>query len=199
MPYPDKRSRRLINEIQAAFADTPQPVGQIIPGTCWCDECSSAQYWLGGKHWRQFLRKHAGDANNLEMDMCLLSAQPWYFFLPALLVQTIKSDSRETSHLDPDPTSHRSRFRGMEEVQWLMREERLRQFRQERFALLTKRQCQVVQDYIGHMAKRSEVRSLEAEMTAKFPERYAATRMKHQEKYVALLEFWRMQEQNATV
>ena len=199
MPYPDKKSRSLIEKIKAAFADTPQPMGQIIPGTCWCDECSGVQDWLGGKHWRQFLRKHTGDANNLEMDMCFLSAQPWQFFLPALLIQSIKGDSKGTSHLDPASAPHRGRLKYMDEAQLLMREECSRQHRAKRFGLLTKRQCQAVQDYIQYMAGRSEAKSLESEMTAKYPERYAATRMKHQEKYAALLEFWQMQEQATTV
>ncbi len=199
MPYPDKKSRSLIEKIQTAFADTPQPLGQIIEGTCWCDECSGVQEWLGGKHWRHFLRKGARGAESLEMDMCVLSARPWHFFLPAYLIQSIKKDTGEVSHLDHAVSSNRSRFRYMEEAQRLMREERSRQFRAERFGLMTKLQCQVVLDYVEYVAGRSEAKSLETEMTAKYPERYAATRMKHQEKYAALLEFWRMQEQTASV
>lgn len=198
MPYPDKKSRSLIEEIEAAFDDTPQPVRQIIPGTCWCDECSIVQDWLGGKHWRHFLRKGARGSESLEMDMCVLNAQPWHFFLPALLIQSIKGDDGGTSHLDHAIDSYRSRFIYMEEAQRLMREDRSRQLRAERFDLLTKRQCQAVQHYVQYVAGRSEAKSLEAEMTAKYPERFAASREKHQKEYAALLEFWRMQEQIAT-
>ena len=197
MPYPNKKSLRLIQEIEVAFADMPQPVGQIIPGTCRCDECSGVQDWLGGKHWRQFLRKHTGDANNLEMDMCVLNAQPWHFFLPALLIQSIKGDTGETFHLDPVTALHHDRLKYMDQAERLMREGRSRQHRLECFSLPTKRQCQVVQDYIRYVAGRSEAKSLETEKTAEYPERYVATRMKHQEKYALLLEFWRTQGQTA--
>jgi hypothetical protein len=198
MPYPDKKSRCLLEEIEAAFADTPQPLGQIIPGTCWCDECSVVQDWLGGKHWRRFLRKGARGSESLEMDMCVLNAQPWHFFLPALLIQSIKGDDGGTSHLDPTSALHRGRSKYMDEAQLLMREERSRQLRAERFNLLTKRQCQAVQHYIRYVAGRSEAKSSEAEMTAKYPERFAASRERHQKEYATLLEFWRNQELAAT-
>lgn len=194
MPYPDTKSRGLIEEIGAAFADTPQPVGQIILGTCWCDECSVVQDWLGGKHWRHFLRKGARGSESLEMDMCVLNAQPWHFFLPALLIQSIKGDDGGTSHLDPAPALHRGRSEYMDEAHLLMREDRSRQLRAERFALLTKRQCQAVHHYIQYVMGRSEAKALKTEKTAKHPERYAVSREKHQKEYVALLEFWRDQE-----
>jgi len=198
MPYPDKKSCSLIDEMMAAFADTPQPLGQIIPGTCWCDECSVVQDWLGGKHWRHFLRKGARGCESLEMDICVLNAQPWHFFLPALLIQSVKGDDGGTSHLDPIPALHRSRLKKMNEAQLLTREERSRQRRLERFGLLTKLQCRVIQRYLTYMAERVNGASVEAEKTAKYPERYAARRIKDQEKYAVLLEFWRMQEQAAT-
>lgn len=199
MPYPDKKSRTLIKEIQIAFADTLQPVGQIILGTCWCDECSGVQDWLGDKHWRQFLRKHTGDASNLEIDMCIMNVHAWHFFLPAYLIQSIKQDRSEVFHLDHAVDSSRSRFRYMEEAERLRKENRSRQLRVDRFGQLTKWQCQVVQNYIQYAAGRYEAKSLETEVTAKYPDRYAAVRKKHQEKYAALVEFWRIQEQTAAV
>ena len=197
MPYPDTRSHKLINEITVAFADMVMPPAEVILGSCHCGDCMETQYSLAGWHWKQLLRKngHSVDSN----DMCVLNAQSWHFFLPAYLIQAIKQDSNEVFHLDPVVDSDRSRSRYIDEGWRLMRENSSRQLRAERFGRLTKRQCQAVRDYVKYVAKRSEAKSLEAEMTAKYPERWAATRIKYQEKYAALLEFWRMQEQAAAV
>lgn len=192
MPYPDQKSRKLINEIMVAFADTTMPPAEVILGSCHCGECMKTQHSLAGCHWKQLLRKngHSVDSN----DMCVLNAKSWHFFLPAYLIHNIKQDDNEVFHISHVVHSDSSRYRYMDEAWRLKRENGSRQLRVERFGLLTKRQCQVVQDYVQYVAGRSEAKSLEAEMTAKCPERYAATRMKHQDKYAALLEFWRMQE-----
>ena len=70
-----------------------------------------------------------------------------------------------------------------DEAQRLMREDRSRQLRAERFGLLTNRECQAIQHYVQYVAGWARAKALETEVTAKYPERWAATRIKHQEKY----------------
>lgn len=70
-----------------------------------------------------------------------------------------------------------------DEVQRLMREDRSRQLRAERFGLLTKWECQAIQHYVQYVAGQARAKALETEVTAKYSERWAVTRIKHQEKY----------------
>lgn len=81
----------LIEKVRRVFADAPYPGDENIIGkpdhVAECSECKEWETLLRGRKWEDYVENECGPGD----EMIFVSATAWHYFLPAQLIEGIRS------------------------------------------------------------------------------------------------------------